>query len=412
MILSENHGKSITTKKKVTYFIIITLFSVTILISIAEFITRMIVPEVKTTGNLTNIAHPILGWIPKPNTTGTANSPEFNATYLINSLGLNDEPIGASNKAKRRIVALGDSHTFALGVDMEQAWPNQLERLLFKGDTREGAVFNLGVIGYSLGQYLQRMQILEHELKPHIVIIGFSMATDLYDLVPPDRGGFVYGAEYDREYYDLDKNGLLVKKNSALSKSTRQKRNLESNQYAQDVSLTIRGFLQKFSVYRALKRSKLATWVALHIRPGGSSLWPGQETALKKQLGEEESYRWRLAEAILSEIASHARNRKTHVILVNIPYLAQVYDEVWDSSFGMYPSHYDRWIAGQRLSAICGRLEIICVDTTSAFVKEFRKNKTWLHYKYDGHPTSKGHSLIAQRVYNEIVDNNLLYKLH
>ena len=31
------------------------------------------------------------------------------------------------------------------------------------------------------------MRILSEELKPHLVIVGFSMATDLYDLVPPEK---------------------------------------------------------------------------------------------------------------------------------------------------------------------------------------------------------------------------------
>ena len=53
---------------------------------------------------------------------------EFVAQYDVNALGMNDEPVEASEKARIRLLALGDSHTFAAGVSMDGAWPNRPPR--------------------------------------------------------------------------------------------------------------------------------------------------------------------------------------------------------------------------------------------------------------------------------------------
>jgi hypothetical protein len=68
------------------------------------------------------------------------------------------------------------------------------------------------VAGYSVGQYFERFRGLKDKLHPSLVLVGFSMATDLYDLIPPERGGFVYGGNASRVYFDLSPGGELVEK--------------------------------------------------------------------------------------------------------------------------------------------------------------------------------------------------------
>ena len=104
----------------------------------------------------------------------------------------------------------------------------------------------------------------------------------------------------------------------------------------------------------------------------------------------------------------YARERNIVVLLVNIPYLAQVYDEVWQSSFGLKPSVYDRWAGSRRIADICRRLEIVCVDATEDFIVEAESTGDWLHYKQDGHPTPAGHKVIARSIYRQIHENDLL----
>ena len=196
---------------------------------------------------LRNVPHPVLGWLPAPGQY-TASSSEFHTSVSVNSINMNDRELGAADvSARNRILALGDSHTFAVGASTPQTWPKVLEHSLF-ADTQAGVVMNGGVIGYSLGQYLQRYRILRDKLKPTMVIVGFSMATDLYDLVPPHRGGFIYGGNASREYFDLDAAGQLVEKVHIESQSAVQP--VEHN-----LAQRMRAYLEGFALYRASKRS-------------------------------------------------------------------------------------------------------------------------------------------------------------
>ncbi|WP_163362900.1 hypothetical protein, partial [Klebsiella aerogenes] len=66
------------------------------------------------------------------------------------------------------------------------------------------------VHGYSLDQYLVRFRRLAPIVKPRVVIIGFSAATDFYDVGRTRAGDFVYGSDIGRIYFSLDDKGELV----------------------------------------------------------------------------------------------------------------------------------------------------------------------------------------------------------
>ncbi|MDH3639603.1 MAG: hypothetical protein OES09_14245 [Gammaproteobacteria bacterium] len=366
----------------VTALILISIIFATVL---AEFIARMLESDDTKRGNFYNIPHEALGWVPKPNSQAVMETSEYIAHYTINEDAMNDTPTYQYKNSKRRLVAIGDSHTFALGVDMSQAWPNVLENLLFGEDSEAGTVFNLGVIGYNLGQYYDWLKLNEERLSPNTLIIGFSMATDLYDLIPPRKGGFVYGRDKDRYYYDLADDGTLYHARSNIA-GTREP------------ATDVRSYLNHLALYRLIKRSKLAYWLSVRISPRGRSLWPGLDTALKKELVGDDAYRWQLAERVLTALAGDVGQRVDHIILVVIPYLAQVYDEVWEASFGGFPGKYDRWIGNDRLREICKRLGIEFVDTTPDFISQTQATGEWLHYRYDGHPNPLGHKIIAAAI--------------
>lgn len=85
-------------------------------------------------------------------------------------------------------------------------------------------------------------------------------------------------------------------------------------------------------------------------------------------------------------------------MLFHIPYLAQVYDELWDASFGAFPDRYARDLASRRLAAIADRTGMSLADAWPPMLTEARRSGTWLHYRLDAHPTVKGHQVIAQTV--------------
>ena len=384
---------------------IVILVSLLISFFIAEGISRLIEPKTVIKVDSGWKKDDLLGWIPLKGKI-IEKTPEYVAVYEINSLGMNDREPEKGFNPGLRIMALGDSHTFAAGVSQKESWPNILEDILFNGDLKRGTVYNCAVSGYSLGQYLLRFRQLRDLLRPKIIIIGFSMATDLYDLIPPRLGGFVYGGDIGRAYFDLDQEGKLIEIKKLCGLSGKQLLKEIPNRYS--LSFRIKRLLGKLALYRIFRRSKLAMWVAIHVRPGMQSLWPGLDSGLRKNLNEIDSYRWKLAEEIIKKIAQEAEVKNTKVILINIPYLAQVYDDIWESSYGMKPQEYDRYIAGRRLEKICERAGIYYIDITKEFVKEAKSRKAFLHYRYDGHPNAEGHKIIAKMLFDNLKSDNLI----
>lgn len=354
-------------------------------LAVAELVARAAEPP--PIRNL-KVPDPRLGWKPAPGERRHATR-EFDVPVSVNALYMNDrEWTAADLRRPSRVLALGDSHTFAIGVSPQEAWPKRLEALLFKDQPQRGVVMNAGVAGYSLGQYLERYRALRQVIRPTTVVVGFSTATDLYDLVPPERGGFVYGGNAERVFFDIGKDGRLW-----------ERKHVPVAAPPKAASSDPRALLQKHSaLYRRLKRSKLAMAAATYIRPGGKSLWPGSDTALKINLDAEDVYRWRLAELIIAQLAQEAKADGAQVALVQIPYIAQVYDEVWSSSFGMRPTLYDRDIASRRLAAICKRHGIVFIDTAPPFIEAARRRGHWLHWPVDAHPTPEGQQLIGEVV--------------
>jgi lysophospholipase L1-like esterase len=76
-----------------------------------------------------------------------------------------------------RVVALGDSCTFGKGVDEADCWPRQLERELAAalGPARKPIVANLGVNGYSGGDYVEVFFDQALAIRPHLVVIGYNL---------------------------------------------------------------------------------------------------------------------------------------------------------------------------------------------------------------------------------------------
>ncbi len=90
--------------------------------------------------------------------------------YTINSLGFRgEEPKVWGQPSVRRIVLLGDSYAFGLGVDQDQTLAKQLEKRVRATEPIE--VLNLGVPGYQTGQELALAERFAFQLRPDLVVL-------------------------------------------------------------------------------------------------------------------------------------------------------------------------------------------------------------------------------------------------
>ena len=90
-----------------------------------------------------------------------------------NAFGMREVEIDASS-TEDRIIALGDSITFAPGIAVDTTWPKQLERRIVRdgGDTR---VLNFAVQGYSTLQEVETLRTKALALRPRRVLLQYFM---------------------------------------------------------------------------------------------------------------------------------------------------------------------------------------------------------------------------------------------
>jgi len=331
------------------------------------------------------------GWkmSPGPFEQSTA---EFTVTGDVNAMFMNDDavdPIG--DKQKTRVLALGDSHTFAVGVSKDETWAKVLQRDLIARTGKPFRVYNDGCSGYNLHQYLLRLIDHGPTLRPDYVVVGFSYATDLFDLLPPEHGGWTYGATTQpRDYFDFDASGALEERHwvPPAEGATGQAKTISR-------AMAIRNFATGFATLRYLHRSKLALFVGSHVTVGGQSLWPNMDVVVEKDVGPGREYTWRLAKALLLKMKAESEKLGAQLVIAGIPYLPQVYDEIWSSTFGGNEK-YSKTAAIERIRAFCEANGIRYVDTLDALHDRAQKVGHWLHHRRDAHPTREGQEVIAE----------------
>ncbi len=101
--------------------------------------------------------------------------------FQINRAGMRDDEYSPNKPDDTyRIVVLGDSVGYGLTVAQDQAFPQQLERLLnaeAAGGTsqRRYEVLNLGVSGYNIEQIVERGRVLGVPYEPDLIIYAYSL---------------------------------------------------------------------------------------------------------------------------------------------------------------------------------------------------------------------------------------------
>jgi lysophospholipase L1-like esterase len=75
-----------------------------------------------------------------------------------------------SDDTEFRILAIGESTTYGLGVKREDAYPEVLERLLNRSSDKKFAVFNTGVPGQTSTSILRNIRYQLEKYHPHLVI--------------------------------------------------------------------------------------------------------------------------------------------------------------------------------------------------------------------------------------------------
>ena len=108
-------------------------------------------------------------WELVPGASGAGALGEY---YFINDDGYRGEQRSLKKQpGVKRVIALGDSFTYGMGVNLEDTYPKQLEAILNRNG-KHYEVLNFGVIGYNMWQYNETLTRKALSYQPEVIILG------------------------------------------------------------------------------------------------------------------------------------------------------------------------------------------------------------------------------------------------
>jgi len=173
------------TRKIIRNFLFI-IVGVLFFFLVAEVTTRLVMPN-SVKFRLMHQPDEKLGYRLVPNYEMEYKKSEFNTLIKINSQGLRDYKHQKHKKSSSyRILVMGDSFTFGLGVNSEETYTKVLETLLnqnLDGKTqKQYEVINAGIDGYGTEQEYFYLEELGNQYRPDLVIVGLY-ANDIADVM-------------------------------------------------------------------------------------------------------------------------------------------------------------------------------------------------------------------------------------
>jgi hypothetical protein len=111
------------------------------------------------------------------------------------------------------------------------------------------------------------------------------------------------------------------------------------------------------------------------------------EVVLEKEVSPQNEYNWRLAKALLERIEVETTKLGAQLVVLGIPYLPQVYDETWQSTFGDNPKYareagtnrLREWLQSRQIPTLIRWM--LCAHV--------RRRDNGSHHRKDAHPTAE-----------------------
>lgn len=290
---------------------------------------------------------------------GTDVKEEFSVRIETNSLGLRDREYSAvrSGRVVKRILTLGDSMTFAEGVETEDTYPKLLEQDLAKQNgTGSYEVINAAIRGYGTDQEYLLFEKLIPILKPDVALLGVYVGNDFEDNL--------YG-----HLFEVRGDELV---GVPISEETSPKYRYYKHQ----------SFIQTFPGYRILiEHSHLMNlirswWARIQLH----RIFP--DNGRDDQTREE--YAWRLMKQLLITWKERARQQGIQPVLLMIPTWDQVYQEkdaINDART-------------ERVTTLAHKIGVPVIDPRPALRRAAQESAP-LYYPKDRHLTARGHRVVA-----------------
>jgi hypothetical protein len=310
------------------------------------------------------------------------NRTEFSTEVHVDSLGLRGPEPGAPGAAGLRLLALGDSFAFGVGVEADQTFVRRLAQMLTdQGTPAEG--LNAGVPGYGPAEAAAWLERHGLALQPDLVLWAIYLGNDLQDADPASEraqivDGFVrrgHGGDSAADWlYVHSQLFVLVKRAVPAAWHSRLRAALG---------------LSEPSVTRNLRRE-------LDIYRRQPTAWV---------VGAREA----CSDAV-ARLQAAASGSRVPVVALLVPAAVQLDDDLWRKALaqlGADPRDYAVDAPTRLFQSLLEARGIPTLDLTPA-LRAAREDGLEPYYAADMHWTPAGHELAARELATLIRERGLL----
>ena len=309
---------------------------------------------------------PYLGYKFKPNIDKTNHRNADGELHRVTTTSLGFDDIDFRDdgiNGTPYAVAIGDSFTAGTHLELEDNWSELLENMLHKD------VANLGVFGYGATNELYILENYGLKLKPKVVIWGFFI-NDFSD-------------DYNR-YKDTNKSEtfpeILYKRFATVRFIWKifgdARREAQVLKYKDD-------------------KLNLVLWPDQWL-----SVYPTSPSFSGVKIGEN------IAKSNILIAKTITENVNTTFILVLFPSKEQVYNHLVERLSKNVSKYDDIGYPTESLRKLCKDNNIKCLDLLPIMTEHSIKSEQ-IYFPIDGHLNKEGNKIVANAIYNFIIENNL-----
>lgn len=296
-------------------------------------------------------------WLVPTSPPGTT----YGRTVELNSQGLRDRDFAVPKPAgTERILVLGDSFTWGVGLDVRETIPKRLEALLAEGG-RDVEVVNASEPGHNTVQELLRLQELGPLYQPDLVLLVYNLNDIEYlpDLADPKERA-------------PEEDAVPVVEIDPGEDVTRFSRNAG-----------LRGRLLALERRSVLVRI-LVPRVGMLLRRLG--LLDSVEVSWVEKIYQgftDENPGWRESRRALDSIAGYCREEGCGFVVAVYPLLVEL-------------KSYKGGVAHEAVTGFCRSRGIEAVDLLDVF-EGTNTTSHWINF-VDSHPNAAAHDAVARRL--------------
>ncbi len=339
---------------------------------------------------------PLLGWSLEPNSSlvSVDSQRDFHYRIDVNSLGLRDrEHAPAPKRGAHRVLVLGDSFVFGVGLNNGERFSDVLDRSL----PDDVEVINGGVPGWGTDQEMLFYESSLRRLQPDVVVLTFLGQNDVVN--NGLRGPLIEVGTKPRFVCEGDSLRLEPPTPpAALTFSQRAKRELRKSRLLLFIKrrLEMRDYQHhavedpRFVTHGYEANRHLSHWSVYDVR-GGEAI----EGA------------WCVTERVIERLAQDCADDSAQLVVFAFPAKVEV-DEPWRTEMmsrtGVEAANMDFDLPYRRLAAFCAARGIEFHYPIAQFHAAAQHDT--LYFDHDAHPNAVANALAADLL-RDVVSHSL-----